>query len=502
VVLTLLLACRVEKPPCDACDTPDTGQESTPTRDSPPHDTGESTPVEESVDSVPPPADADADGYAEDVDCDDADPTRHPAADEGCDQVDNDCDGVNALCDDTLAEVTITSTRELDGFGEPAEFAGDVDGDGLDDLLIADDGNYCCYPFVGPGQVLVRAQDLAAGENDEAAVRWTFTDRREQLAPIGDVDGDGRSDLLVVGARDGLGGVGLVTDIASIEGDLDEGLLSTWASTGEAEVDDWPAWLGKAPGDVDGDGIAEFEFTPDDGPHYLVSTDTFTSGEALLDRAFVIDISGSTRNSLADLDGDGLADFSVSNSTVGCCAWFFSGDGLTRGTLYTSAEADRAYGSSDDGAYYRGNGICDLDGDGLLDMAVESHDGVWFLSPSSAATLDDAFATLTSTTEYENFYARDAGDQDGDGQSDLVASAYHTDTYDGALGVWLGGDLAGSLDFETGAAFWIWSDAVRLYSSYGLPSTTGDVNGDGQLDLLFGSYGERHALVKYGPVVE
>ena len=222
MVLTLLLACRVEKPPGDACDTPDTGQESTPTRDSPPHDTGESTPVEESVDSVPPPADADADGYAEDVDCDDADPTRHPAADEGCDQVDNDCDGVNALCDDTLAEVTITSTRELDGFGEPAEFAGDVDGDGLDDLLIADDGNYCCYPFVGPGQVLVRAQDLAAGENDEAAVRWTFTDRREQLAPIGDVDGDGRSDLLVVGARDGLGGVGLVTDIASIEGDLDE----------------------------------------------------------------------------------------------------------------------------------------------------------------------------------------------------------------------------------------------------------------------------------------
>mgnify|MGYP003338794319 CR=1 FL=1 len=74
-----------------------------------------------------------------------------------------------------------------------------------------------------------------------------------------------------------------------------------------------------------------------------------------------------------------------------------------------------------------------------------------------------------------------------------MASAYHTDTYDGALGVWLGGDLSGSLDFESGAAFWIWSDAVRLYSSYGLPSTTGDVNGDGQLDLLFGSYGERHA---------
>ena len=136
------------------------------------------------------------------------------------------------------------------------------------------------------------------------------------------------------------------------------------------------------------------------------------------------------------------------------------------------------------------------------DLAVDGRYTVWFVSPGTAATLDDAFATLTSTTGYQNFYTADGGDQDGDGRSDLVASAYHTDTYDGALGVWLGGDLSGSLDFESGAAFWIWSDAVRLYSSYGLPSTTGDVNGDGQLDLLFGSYGERHALVKYGPVVE
>ncbi|MFN7144541.1 MAG: putative metal-binding motif-containing protein, partial [Myxococcota bacterium] len=37
--------------------------------------------------------DADGDGYAVEVDCDDAHATVHPDADEVCDGVDNDCDG-------------------------------------------------------------------------------------------------------------------------------------------------------------------------------------------------------------------------------------------------------------------------------------------------------------------------------------------------------------------------------------------------------------------------
>lgn len=59
--------------------------------------------------------DADADGYTSDVDCDDADPTISPVATEGCDGIDQDCDGV---ADEGLASNTFYADADGDGFGD------------------------------------------------------------------------------------------------------------------------------------------------------------------------------------------------------------------------------------------------------------------------------------------------------------------------------------------------------------------------------------------------
>ena len=61
--------------------------------------------------------DADGDGYAEDLDCDDADPAVHPGATELCDDLDNDCDGV---VDPDSAGTPWYRDTDGDQFGDPA----------------------------------------------------------------------------------------------------------------------------------------------------------------------------------------------------------------------------------------------------------------------------------------------------------------------------------------------------------------------------------------------
>lgn len=65
----------------------------------------------------PDPVDGDQDGYAVDVDCDDADATVHPGAPEVCDGLDQDCDGLvdEAGCDAGLVLFDRDSRVEIRG---------------------------------------------------------------------------------------------------------------------------------------------------------------------------------------------------------------------------------------------------------------------------------------------------------------------------------------------------------------------------------------------------
>jgi hypothetical protein len=70
------------------------------------------------VDNNTPPVDGDSDGFDVLVDCNDADANIHPEADESCDDVDNDCDG---LVDEQGAVDAKTwyVDGDEDGFGDP-----------------------------------------------------------------------------------------------------------------------------------------------------------------------------------------------------------------------------------------------------------------------------------------------------------------------------------------------------------------------------------------------
>ena len=68
--------------------------------------------------ALPSPVDADGDGYASELDCNDDDPAAFPGATERCDGVDNDC---NSFVDDRAHDgVTYFVDADGDGHGDPA----------------------------------------------------------------------------------------------------------------------------------------------------------------------------------------------------------------------------------------------------------------------------------------------------------------------------------------------------------------------------------------------
>ncbi len=485
--------------------------------------------------------DGDGDGYSDEAcggdDCDDGDASTYPLAPEVCgDGVVNDCQGSEAAAraecweelDLSAAQAKLTGEAEADNAGRAVAGAGDVNGDGLADLLIAalkDDtaasNAGAAFLFLAPVSGTAGLSSADAALLGEAEGDYAGT----ALAAAGDVDGDGLADLLI-GAY-GESSLGNNSGAAylvcgPISGSLDLGAGAKW--TGEV-YGDWAGHAVAGVGDVNGDGLADQLVgapwaeggAEDGGAAYLLpgSPEAGASGTTSLSAAAAV-LQGPRRQEYAggavagagDVDGDGLADLlvgaphaDVSASNAGAAYLVL---GPVTGELSLAAAQACLLGEAQlDKAGTAVAGAGDVDGDGLADLLVGAPEedsagsgagAVYLLLdlPSGEISLATAHAKLLaeSSAAYAGGALAGGGDVNGDGLSDLLIGAEQEGSagQGGGAAYLVLGPVTGSLDLSA-------ADAQLLAESSSdkagcAVDFAGDVGGDGAEAILVGAWYE------------
>jgi len=320
-----------------------------------------------------------------------------------------------------------------DAFGFAVSGAGDVNGDGFDDVLI---GALATDP---PGISNSGSAYVYSGADGSLLHQWDGSASLDSfgisVAAAGDVNQDGFDDVIIGAEKASPFGL---TDVGSafVYSGATGAQLYRW--NGNADLE-YYAWSVSGAGDANGDGFADVlvgAWAADNGPIWGTGTAYLYSGAdgSILQQWFGGDFNyllGYSVSGAGDINGDGFDDV------------ILGATGAHSGGLFTN------------GAAYAYAGI----------------DGSLLYEWSGAAAGDDFGHSVSG-----------AGDVDGDGVPDLLVSAKNADadglTDNGTADVYSGAD--GSLLRQ-------WSgedDYIRLGDSV---SAAGDADGDGFAEVIVGS---------------
>jgi len=361
------------------------------------------------------------------------------------------------------------------------------------------------------------APDLAAGDLELPWYGDTDFAYAGRALGAGDVNGDGVEDLLVGNQDRGAGVAWLLYRPYGAGSDL--GDADAWFE-GDASRDSFGAALAVSDLDADGTAEVVLGAPGNDagssnaGAVYLFAGGAWSGGTAAddADATWTGPTSGSAGIGGAfaasgDVDGDGYPDLAVAapNADVGAAdagaVWIVAGGPLGSGVTGLSSAATAVLASAAAGEHF-GSAVAaaDLDGDGASELVVGAADGdvassdggavyVYAGGPRSGTygAISEASCRLLGNTATEGLGGALAlGDLDGSGVLDLVAGAPAWDggyTDAGAAYVLYDPGLAGCAGDASSVA-----DArvvgTGRAASFGATLLAADVNGDGTDDLL------------------
>ena len=487
-------------------------------------ETGDTQETDDTQDSVPVVCDGDGDGVdgaqCGGSDCDDTSDRVYPGASETLDGVDNDCNGTVDRTDLDALVWMETASPQIDARISAIDnlSSGDLNGDGTQDLIIGApiEGGFAGAVYLLDGSAVgswtgdLSADHLFKATGESPGGAFGFVSQG-----MGDVNGDGISDLLV-GARQS----------------EDRGTASVWfggalsgtSTASEADVfienDSNPGrmgWAVDSNGDVDGDGIAEVILGDPTAEEVLI----FRSPSGSLsssDADAVLENDGSPRLGesvlTGDVNADGYADLLIGrpavNSNDGEVVVVLGGSTLPAGTLgrvsWASLQGDSG---GEVGSNSRGTmNPADLDGSGQVDLAIGDYKGAEavyvFLDPvGGKLTPSDADLMFQESGSTAGSSVM-AGDLDQDGLTDLVIGAYGDGSVynqGGAVYLLFGADIAAGSSFSRSSTSGV-IDANAVEELVGTAvHLPGDLSGDGFPDLVVGASWDNSLAERGGRVV-